>query len=174
MTTARRGAARREPRRGARAQPPRRACPGRREPASCSRAASASVSRDRRGALLAAPLILLLDESTSSLDGLNGSAMRDAIDAVATDRTLIVIAHRLSTVVDSDHIVVMDHGQVVGQGTHSDLVDSTPLYRDLAGISSWSDPAPRAPTPSVQAATESVGASPAKRMPFTRGRLRPP
>ena len=58
--------------------------------------------------------------------------LADAIDAVATDRTLIVIAHRLSTVVDSDHIVVMDHGQVVGQGTHSDLVDSTPLYRDLA------------------------------------------
>jgi ATP-binding cassette, subfamily B, bacterial len=83
-------------------------------------------------ALLAAPPILLLDESTSSLDGLNEQRMRDAIDAVATDRTLIVIAHRLSTVVDSDHIVVMDHGQVVGQGTHSDLVDSTPLYRDLA------------------------------------------
>jgi ATP-binding cassette subfamily B protein len=83
-------------------------------------------------ALLAAPPILLLDESTSSLDGLNEQRMRDAIDAVATDRTLIVIAHRLSTVVDSNHIVVMDHGQVVGQGTHSDLVDSTPLYRDLA------------------------------------------
>jgi ATP-binding cassette, subfamily B, bacterial len=83
-------------------------------------------------ALLAAPPILLLDESTSSLDGLNEQRMRDAIDAVATDRTLIVIAHRLSTVVDSDHIVVLDHGRVVGQGTHSDLVDSTPLYRDLA------------------------------------------
>ena len=83
-------------------------------------------------ALLAAPPILLLDESTSSLDGLNEQRMRDAIDAVATDRTLVVIAHRLSTVVDSDHIVVMDHGRVVGQGTHSDLVDSTPLYRDLA------------------------------------------
>lgn len=83
-------------------------------------------------ALLAAPPILLLDESTSSLDGLNEQRMRDAIDAVATGRTLIVIAHRLSTVVDSDHIVVMDHGVVVGQGTHSELVESTPLYRDLA------------------------------------------
>ena len=83
-------------------------------------------------ALLAAPPILLLDESTSSLDGLNEQRMRDAIDAVASGRTLIVIAHRLSTVVDSDHIVVMDHGQVVGQGTHSELVESTPLYRDLA------------------------------------------
>ncbi len=83
-------------------------------------------------ALLAAPPILLLDESTSSLDGLNEQRMREAIDAVATGRTLIVIAHRLSTVVDSDHIVVMDRGRVVGQGTHSELVDSTPLYRDLA------------------------------------------
>jgi ATP-binding cassette subfamily B protein len=83
-------------------------------------------------ALLAAPPILLLDESTSSLDGLNEQRMREAIDAVAAGRTLIVIAHRLSTVVDSDHIVVMDHGRVVGQGTHSELVATTPLYRDLA------------------------------------------
>ena len=58
--------------------------------------------------------------------------MRDAIDAVAEDRTLIVIAHRLSTVVDSDQIVVLDHGRVIGTGTHSELVESTPLYRDLA------------------------------------------
>ncbi|UTT63088.1 ABC transporter ATP-binding protein [Microcella humidisoli] len=83
-------------------------------------------------ALLAAPPILLLDESTSSLDGVNEQRMREAIDAVAEDRTLIVIAHRLSTVVDSDQIVVLDHGRVVGVGTHSELVVSTPLYRELA------------------------------------------
>lgn len=83
-------------------------------------------------ALLAAPPILLLDESTSSLDGLNEQLLRDAIDAVATGRTLIVIAHRLSTVVDSDRIVVLENGSVVGEGTHSELVVSTPLYRDLA------------------------------------------
>jgi ATP-binding cassette subfamily B protein len=83
-------------------------------------------------ALLAAPPILLLDESTSSLDGVNEQKMRLAIDAVAEDRTLIVIAHRLSTVVDSDSIVVLDHGRVVGTGTHSELVASVPLYRDLA------------------------------------------
>lgn len=82
--------------------------------------------------LLAAPPILLLDESTSSLDGLNEQLLREAIDAVADNRTLIVIAHRLSTVVDSDQIVVVDHGRVVGTGTHSELVKSTPLYRDLA------------------------------------------
>ncbi|MBF4608730.1 ABC transporter ATP-binding protein [Curtobacterium sp. VKM Ac-1393] len=83
-------------------------------------------------ALLAAPPILLLDESTSSLDGVNEQKMRLAIDAVAEDRTLLVIAHRLSTVVDSDVIVVLEHGRVVGAGTHSELVESTPLYRDLA------------------------------------------
>jgi ABC-type multidrug transport system fused ATPase/permease subunit len=83
-------------------------------------------------ALLAAPPILLLDESTSSLDGVNEQMMRAAIDAVAENRTLIVIAHRLSTVVDSDQIVVLDHGQVIGTGTHSELVASTPLYRELA------------------------------------------
>lgn len=83
-------------------------------------------------ALLAAPPVLLLDESTSSLDGRNEQLMREAIDAVAEDRTLIVIAHRLSTVVDSDQIVVLDHGRVLNTGTHSELVQSTPLYRDLA------------------------------------------
>lgn len=83
-------------------------------------------------ALLAAPPILLLDESTSSLDGVNEQLMRVALDAVAQDRTLIVIAHRLSTVVDSDQIVVLEHGRVLGHGTHSELVTTVPLYRDLA------------------------------------------
>jgi ATP-binding cassette subfamily B protein len=82
--------------------------------------------------LLAAPPILLLDESTSSLDGLNEQRMREAIDAVAKNRTLIVIAHRLSTVVDSDQIIVMENGQVIGSGTHSELVKTVPLYKELA------------------------------------------
>ncbi|MEE2814812.1 MAG: ABC transporter ATP-binding protein, partial [Actinomycetota bacterium] len=83
-------------------------------------------------ALLTEAPILLLDESTSSLDGVNEHRMREAIDAAAADRTLLVIAHRLSTVVDSDLIVVLQGGVVVGQGTHAELIESTPLYRDLA------------------------------------------
>jgi ATP-binding cassette subfamily B protein len=83
-------------------------------------------------ALLAAPPILLLDESTSALDGPNEQRMREAIDAVAKDRTLIVIAHRLSTVVDSDQIIVLQSGEVIGVGTHSELVKTTPLYAELA------------------------------------------
>lgn len=82
--------------------------------------------------LLSAPSILLLDESTASLDGVNERLMREALDSVATGRTLIVIAHRLSTVVDSDRIIVLDGGRVVGEGTHDELIESTPLYRELA------------------------------------------
>ncbi|MGW8481702.1 ABC transporter ATP-binding protein [Microbacterium sp. NPDC055903] len=83
-------------------------------------------------ALLTRAPILLLDESTSSLDGVNEQRMREAIDAVAEGRTLVVIAHRLSTVVDSDLIVVLQDGEVVGQGTHAELIETTPLYRELA------------------------------------------
>ncbi|MBK0418627.1 ABC transporter ATP-binding protein [Leucobacter sp. CSA1] len=83
-------------------------------------------------ALLTAPPILLLDESTASLDGVNERLMREALDSVSTGRTLVVIAHRLSTVVDSDKIVVLDEGRVVGEGTHEELIASTPLYRELA------------------------------------------
>jgi ABC-type multidrug transport system fused ATPase/permease subunit len=82
--------------------------------------------------LLAAPPILLLDESTSSLDGLNEQRLREAIDSVAKNRTLFVIAHRLSTVIDSDLIIVLESGKVIGSGTHKMLLKSTPLYRDLA------------------------------------------
>lgn len=83
-------------------------------------------------ALLQQPEVLLLDESTSSLDGVNEQLMRDAIDAVSENRTMIVIAHRLSTVVDADVIVVLDDGRVQGVGTHEELLDSVPLYRQLA------------------------------------------
>jgi ATP-binding cassette subfamily B protein len=82
--------------------------------------------------LLAAPPILLLDESTSSLDGINEQLMREAIDSVAKNRTLIVIAHRLSTVIDSDQIIVLEKGKVIGVGTHKQLVKTVPLYRELA------------------------------------------
>lgn len=83
-------------------------------------------------ALLTEAPILLLDESTSSLDGVNEQRMREAIDAVSADRTLVVIAHRLSTVVDSDRIIVLEAGEVVGSGTHAELIEQVPLYQDLA------------------------------------------
>ncbi|WP_231945038.1 ABC transporter ATP-binding protein [Agrococcus jejuensis] len=83
-------------------------------------------------ALLSAPAVLLLDESTSSLDGRNEAQLQGAIDEVAAGRTLLVIAHRLSTVVDADQIVVLDQGRVAATGTHAELLASSPLYRELA------------------------------------------
>ncbi len=82
--------------------------------------------------LLAAPPILLLDEPTSNLDARNEAALRLAIDAVAVDRTLLIIAHRLSTVVDADQIVVVEGGRVVATGRHDELTGTSPLYRELA------------------------------------------
>ncbi|NNH22936.1 ABC transporter ATP-binding protein [Pseudokineococcus marinus] len=82
--------------------------------------------------LLARPELLLLDEPTASLDARNERALQDALDAVAERTTLLVVAHRLSTVVGSDQIVVLDGGRVVGVGTHAELLETTPLYRELA------------------------------------------
>ena len=83
-------------------------------------------------ALLQAPPILLLDESTSSLDGPNELLMKTAIDKVSKNRTLVVIAHRLATVVDSDQIIVLKGGKVDAVGTHDELLSSSALYKDLA------------------------------------------
>jgi ABC-type multidrug transport system fused ATPase/permease subunit len=74
----------------------------------------------------------LLDEPTSNLDARNEVALRQAIDTVASERTLIVVAHRLSTVVDADQIVVLEAGRVVATGTHDELTETSPLYRELA------------------------------------------
>jgi ABC-type multidrug transport system fused ATPase/permease subunit len=82
--------------------------------------------------LLAAPPILLLDEPTSNLDARNEVALRQAIDTVAERRTLLIVAHRLSTVVDADQIVVLDQGRVVAVGRHEQLTETSELYRELA------------------------------------------
>lgn len=85
--------------------------------------------------LLAGPELLLLDEPTASLDARNEAALAQALRAVqrhGDGTALVVVAHRLSTVVDADQIVVLDGGRVVGLGTHSALLDTTPLYRELA------------------------------------------
>ncbi|WNB85120.1 ABC transporter ATP-binding protein [Cellulomonas sp. ATA003] len=78
-----------------------------------------------------APL-LLLDEPTASLDGRNEQAMREAIRTAAVGRTVLIVAHRLATVADADQIVVLDAGRVVATGTHTELLDSSELYRELA------------------------------------------
>jgi ABC-type multidrug transport system fused ATPase/permease subunit len=78
------------------------------------------------------PPILLLDEPTSNLDARNEVALRQAIDTAGDGRTLLIVAHRLSTVVDADQIVVLDGGRVVAVGRHEELTSTSPLYRELA------------------------------------------
>lgn len=82
--------------------------------------------------LLSRPRLVLLDEATSQLDSVNEAALREAIEELATGCTMIVIAHRLSTVATSDVIVLMDHGGVRRTGTHDQLMAEDELYRELA------------------------------------------
>ena len=82
-------------------------------------------------ALLADPSILMLDEPTSSLDVYTESIIQEAIQKVMKDRTSLVIAHRLSTIQKADRILVIDHGQIMEQGSHEELMDHDGPYRRL-------------------------------------------
>ncbi|WP_433347631.1 ABC transporter ATP-binding protein [Micromonospora sp. CA-111912] len=83
-------------------------------------------------ALLRRPRVLLLDEATSALDGLNELSLRDAIAEVARVSTVLIIAHRLSTVTMARQILLLDGGRIRARGTHAELIDSDDLYRTLA------------------------------------------
>jgi subfamily B ATP-binding cassette protein MsbA len=82
-------------------------------------------------ALLRDPPILLLDEATSALDTESERLVQDAIDRLMQDRTVLVVAHRLATVLDADEILVLDGGRVVERGTHTALIAESGLYRRL-------------------------------------------
>ena len=85
-------------------------------------------------AILADPPVLLLDEATSSLDAESERAVQEALEGLMADRTTIVIAHRLATVLKADRIVVMEHGTVVEMGRHEDLVKQNGLYARFAAL----------------------------------------
>lgn len=82
-------------------------------------------------AILKNPAILLLDEATSSLDSESEAQVQEALTRLMENRTTFVIAHRLSTVQHADHILVMDEGEIVEQGTHLQLIDQKGLYSHL-------------------------------------------
>jgi ABC-type multidrug transport system fused ATPase/permease subunit len=82
-------------------------------------------------AIIKNPSILIFDEATSALDTINEKYIKEAIDNVSRDRTTIIIAHRLSTVQNSDLIIVMDSGKIVAHGTHTHLLETSTHYQDL-------------------------------------------
>ena len=81
--------------------------------------------------LLKDPAIVILDEATSNLDSENEAAVQEALGAALAGRTALVIAHRLSTITDADRILVLEHGRLVEDGTHSSLLAAQGLYADL-------------------------------------------
>ena len=82
-------------------------------------------------ALLVQPTVLILDDSTSSADVETEIKIQDALDELMRDRTSFVIAQRISTVLAADNILVLDNGQIAAQGTHKDLLVSSPIYREI-------------------------------------------
>ena len=81
--------------------------------------------------LLKDPAILVFDEATSSLDSQSEKNILGALTRISTNKTTLVIAHRLSTVIDADRIIVLDQGRVKEQGDHEALIDADGLYAQL-------------------------------------------
>jgi ATP-binding cassette subfamily B protein len=82
-------------------------------------------------AILARPRILILDDATSSVDASTEQEIKEALDEVMRGRTTFVIAHRLSTISLADRIVVLQDGQVTADGTHEELLETSPFYREI-------------------------------------------
>jgi ATP-binding cassette subfamily B protein len=82
--------------------------------------------------LLKNPPVILLDEATSALDSVSERIVQEALDAAASGRTTVAIAHRLSTVSSADEILVVDAGRIVERGTHAELLRAGGLYAALA------------------------------------------
>ncbi len=114
--------------------------------------------------ILKGPPILILDEATSALDTRTEQEIQEALDRVSADRTTLVIAHRLSTVVNADEIIVLQDGRIAERGTHGDLVAAGGLYASMwarqseeraeeegkaAALTSPSDPVPAIPAPAA-------------------------
>jgi ATP-binding cassette subfamily B protein len=85
-------------------------------------------------AILRNPKLLLLDEATSALDAQSEAAVQGALENLMHERTSLVIAHRLATVVRADRILLLDQGRIIAEGTHEMLMVESSLYRTLADL----------------------------------------
>ena len=86
-------------------------------------------------AILKDPKILILDEATSALDNESEKVVQSALDNLMKGRTTFVIAHRISTIVNADKIVVLEKGKIIAQGTHQELLKTSPMYKTLCNSS---------------------------------------
>jgi ATP-binding cassette subfamily B protein len=102
-------------------------------------------------ALLVQPRILILDDSTSAVDVETESKIQDALDRLMDGRTSFVIAQRVSTVLNADKIVVLDRGQIAAEGTHAELLASSPIYQEIyqSQLGNGGTPAPAGGAPNV-------------------------
>jgi ATP-binding cassette subfamily B protein len=82
-------------------------------------------------ALVVDPRILILDDATASVDATTEARIREGLQEAMRDRTTIIVAHRLSTIALADEIVVVEHGRIAARGRHDDLVETSPVYREI-------------------------------------------
>ena len=85
-------------------------------------------------ALLKAAPIVILDEATSALDAESSGQIQSAVSRLINNKTVLVIAHRLNTVMNADHIIVLDDGKIVEEGNHNQLMEKEGLYKKLFSI----------------------------------------